>query len=246
MTRLPRNYIKSSFFHVMVQGINKENIFNYDKDKKKYLELITKTGQQINVDVISYCIMSNHSHLLIHINSTNELSEFMHKINTLYALYYNKEYDRVGYVYRDRYKSQVIYSEQQLYACINYIHNNPVKAKICKKPNEYTYSSFKQYHNNNECVQNIIENTKSNLIEIEENIVFLELEEERENEIKNYVREYLIKHRLNNDELMKNREYLEEIVYLLKNNYDISIRKISQYLNIGRETVRAIVNKLKK
>ena len=69
----------------------------------------------------------------------------MHKVNTLYAIYFNKKYNRVGYVFRDRYKSQAIYSEKQLYTCINYIHYNPVKAGICKIASEYEYSSYNEY-----------------------------------------------------------------------------------------------------
>lgn len=49
MTRLSRNYMKSSFFHVMVQGINKEDIFYCDKDKIQYLKFITKIKEEINV-----------------------------------------------------------------------------------------------------------------------------------------------------------------------------------------------------
>ena len=132
MARGPRNHINMSFYHIMVQGINKEYIFNKDEDKRQYLKFINKVKGEIDIYIISYCIMDNHVHILIKEDSIERVSHFMHKINTLYAIYFNKKYNRVGYVFRDRYKSQAIYSEKQLYTCINYIHNNPVKAGICK------------------------------------------------------------------------------------------------------------------
>ena len=74
----------------------------------------------------------------------------MHCLNTKYGLYYNKKYNRVGYVFRDRYKAEGIYSEKQLYHCIKYIFNNPVKAGICNKAEEYEFSNYKKMKDNYE------------------------------------------------------------------------------------------------
>ena len=56
-----------------------------------------------------------------------------------YGRYYNKKYNRVGYVFRDRYKSEGIHREEHLYSCIRYIYNNPVKAGLCSHAKEYSY-----------------------------------------------------------------------------------------------------------
>ena len=58
---------------------------------------------------------------------------------------FNKKYKRVGYVFRDRYKAEGIYTENHLYSCIKYIHNNPVKANLCMLMKEYKYSSYNEY-----------------------------------------------------------------------------------------------------
>lgn len=68
----------------------------------------------------------------------------MHCLNTKYVLYYNKKYKRTGYVFRDRYKAEGIYSEEQLHSCIKYIYDNPVKAGICDKAEEYEFSNYKK------------------------------------------------------------------------------------------------------
>lgn len=235
MARKSRNYIKSSFFHVMVQGINKEYIFNTDIDKKEYLKIMKNTETQYDVEIISYCIMDNHVHLLVRIEKTDDLSKFMHKINTLYALYYNKKYDRVGYVYRDRYKSQIIYSEKQLYICINYIHNNPIKAGICTYPYQYKYSSFINFSLSNlECISNMQKEQE------DEKIFFLEDEEQTEKEIQKLISDYLINNNIKLEELRNNKDNLKELIELLRNTYNVSLRKIAVYLKIPRESIRRL------
>lgn len=236
MPRKTKNYIKASFFHIMVQGLNKEYIFNSNIDKNEYLKIIQKNKIQYNVEIISYCIMDNHVHLLIGVNKIQELSKFMHKINTLYALYYNKKYDRVGYVYRDRYKSQIIYSEKQLHTCINYIHNNPVKAKICEYPNEYEYSSFKNFDTELRFISNMNSEKK------DENIIFLEDENQIKNEIEETIKNYLKYNNLKLDDLKENNENIKELITILKKKYKISLRQIAIYINISREKIRRLRN----
>lgn len=245
MPRKPREYINMPFFHVMAQGLNKEYIFNEDEDKKQYLKFVNKIKKDIDITIISYCVMDNHVHILFKTDETEQLSKFMHKVNTIYAIYYNQKYDRVGYVFRNRYKSQIICSEKQLYTCINYIHNNPVKADICKFPEEYKYSSYNDYIQNKELFEEKINGTldKENFLQ-EENFIFLEEKNEKEEEIQKTIKEYLNANKVNLDKLKRDKEHLKEIICMLKNNYNLSLRKISTYINVGRETVRNIAKEI--
>ena len=158
--------------------------------------------------------------------------------------YFNKKYNRVGYVFRDRYKSQAIYSEKQLYTCINYIHNNPVKAGICKIASEYEYSSYNEYIENKEKIQKNINGVliKEDTVNKKEN--FLEIEEEKEIEIQNAIDKYIKIHNINFDTLKNNKKDLKEIINMLKDSYALSLRQISTYINVGRETVRNIAKEL--
>ena len=89
--------------------------------------------------------MNNHAHFIIYADDVTQISEYMHRINSIYAMNYNKNLQRVGYVFRDRYKSQYISDKEYLYKCIKYIHMNPVKAKIVNKENKYMYSSYNDF-----------------------------------------------------------------------------------------------------
>lgn len=224
MPRKPRNYIETSFFHVMTQGINKSYIFNNDQDIKYYISAMYDIKEKYNIKIIAYCIMNNHAHILIKTSSIQNLSKYMQCLNTKYAIYYNKKYNRVGYVFRDRYRSEGIFTERQLNNCINYIHNNPVKAKICKKAEEYPYSNYKFFK-----------------LEIEENneqYNFIDIEEEEYDKV---IKSYMNKNNLKIDNLLNDKLELRKMVNYLKNEAKISFRNMEKELGISRETLRKII-----
>lgn len=144
MPRHARKGLNASFFHVMCQGINKEYIFEMDSFKNMYLYLMKKHINKVELDVICYCIMDNHVHILIHTDDIRQLSKYMKCINTEYANFYNLKKERVGFVFRDRFKSQYIYDEKYLMQCSKYIHMNPVKAGIVENCGDYKYSSYNE------------------------------------------------------------------------------------------------------
>lgn len=221
MPRFPRSYIETTYFHVMVQGINKSYIFEYPEDIRYYIKILYLVKKEYNIQIISYCVMNNHTHMLLKVNRIKDLCDFMHKVNTKYALYYNKKYNRVGYVFRDRYKSEGIYSEEQLYNCIKYIYDNPVKAGICKRPDEYKYSNYKKI--------------KESYLEYE-NYNFIDID--NKNDCKTLINKFLTDNNISIEGLKKDNKKLRELLILLKGEYQISLRKISAELNIGRETIR--------
>ena len=133
MPRIARKNIDTPFIHVMVQGVNREYIFEKKSDIELYLSLISKNIENYNLTIMAYCMMNNHAHFLMYVEDIKELGEFMKKCNLQYAQMYNKEKNRVGTLFRNRYRTEPIYNIKYLINCIKYIHNNPVKANIVKK-----------------------------------------------------------------------------------------------------------------
>jgi REP element-mobilizing transposase RayT len=121
MPRRARRDNESSFFHIIVQGIDKKYIFSSENYMKKYYELIIEKSLKHNINVLAYCIMGNHAHLLIYTTQIRDMSNFMRDVNTEYGTYYNKKEKRVGYVFRDRFVSEPICNTRYLYNCISYI-----------------------------------------------------------------------------------------------------------------------------
>ena len=145
MPRNPRSSIDSSFLHIMVQGVNKEYIFSTERYIKEYLFLINKYSKEFEINIIAYCIMNNHAHLLVYTEHLDKLAKFMQKVNLKYSHFYNQKEKRVGVLFRNRYKSEAIYNIKYLINCIKYIHMNPVKAEMVKNCEDYPFSSYSDY-----------------------------------------------------------------------------------------------------
>ena len=156
--RLARKDLNTPFLHIMVQGVNKEYIFYNDFYIKKYLKIIEDNISKFEITIMAYCIMNNHAHFLIYVNDINELGKFMHSINLQYSNIYNRKEGRCGVLFRNRYKVEPIYEIKYLINCIKYIHDNPVKANIVLKCEDYKYSSYSDYMTNSGCTQNEIMN----------------------------------------------------------------------------------------
>ncbi|MBR3153038.1 MAG: transposase [Clostridia bacterium] len=150
MPRVARSLMRSGYYHVIIQGLNKEYIFSKKEYIEKYKSIVHKKLEDSDVVILGYCIMNNHAHFLFYCEKVENLSKFMQRVNISYSNYYNKRKDRVGYVFRDRYFSQEIINQKQLFNCLKYIHYNPVKANICRNMNEYKYSSYNEFINDRE------------------------------------------------------------------------------------------------
>lgn len=144
MPRGPRLKSPSGILHVMVRGVGKMDIFPYDSDKYVYLDYIGKIKEEMKFELLAYCLMSNHAHLLLK-DDVDCLSLAMKRIGICYAQYFNKCYQRVGHVFQGRFKSQTIENPRQCVICARYIHNNPVRAGIVTKAERYPWSSYNAY-----------------------------------------------------------------------------------------------------
>ena len=153
MPRIARKNYESSYFHVIVQGYEKQYIFEDDYCKKKYIELLIKEMNNYEIEILEYCIMDNHAHMLLFCKKIDQMSKYMKSVNIQYAIFYNREKNRVGYVFRDRYLSEPIMNERQLYNCIAYIHYNPVKAKMVRELGDYKFSSYMDFVEKKELLQ---------------------------------------------------------------------------------------------
>lgn len=244
MSRIARNQMKSTFFHNMTQGINKEYIFEENRFKKKYMELLQKEANEFNINLIAFTIMDNHAHILLYTENINNMSLFMKKINEKFAMYYNYINERVGIVFRNRYKSQPILSERQLLNCIQYIFNNPVRAKIVLSTEKYFYSNFKDFQVSQiseisldkiyKDINNSIEFPNINDEKIITKAEFLDTFEDTEIFVKELIRDY----KKENDLMMgKNTKEMKKLVRYIKENTNISHKFLADILQISKATI---------
>ena len=194
--------------------------------------------------------MSNHLHILIKFKEQRDLSNYMHKINTSYAIYYNKRHNRQGYVYKDRFHTQIIKNINHLRNAVIYIHNNPVKAQICSKAKDYKFSSYVSYWKDRR--NNVIQifESKKQYKEMHDNddiqIECISDFEEISNEDINIILiEYLRKKNITIDELKEDKEKLFEICSILKIKYKVPYRELENIVKVSREKIRRLIKNKK-
>ena len=158
-------------YHVINRGVAQMRIFEEPADYEYFEELMCFYARSFGVTIHNYCLMSNHYHLLIEIQSEN-LSKFMRQLNMNYSIYFNKKNKRVGHLWQGRFKSWYVTDEAYLYTLMCYIEQNPLKANMVKDIKEYPYSSyhyFLDYQNIPECLENawVVQNHKDDKEAIE-------------------------------------------------------------------------------
>ncbi len=144
---MPRHYrLKGEYntYHITQRGNEKKNIFLCDKDRARYLHTLCCMKEKYNFILEAYCLMNNHVHLLVYDNG-RDISQIIKSINISYVYYFNHTHERVGHLFQDRFGSEIIRDDKYLLSASAYIHNNPVKAGLVNKPEEYAWSSFKAF-----------------------------------------------------------------------------------------------------
>lgn len=240
MPRVSRRNLKGNYFHVMVQGVDKEYIFNNIDYMEKYQNLIFSNSKKYSIELLAYCIMSNHAHMLIYTEEIEELSKFMKNINTSYSMYYNNQKNRVGVVFRNRFESEPIKDRKHLTNCIAYIHNNPVKARIVTYPSQYKYSSYNNYVDGSigENVINLTFGSIEGYIQVF-NFIHKNTQENFIDYVKNIDYNQKIRQLIEIDmnEMKLSEKFPQEFIKKLYFDEKIPISKICKYFNITRYEV---------
>jgi REP element-mobilizing transposase RayT len=142
MPREARKKSESGIYHVMLRGINRQTLFEEEEDCTKYLQCLAQSKVKSGFILYAYCLMGNHVHLLLK-EGTEPLQQIFKRIGASYVFWYNWKYKRSGPLFQDRYISEPIVDDKQFLAVLRYIYQNPVKANLCLKPEDYPWSSYR-------------------------------------------------------------------------------------------------------
>lgn len=144
MVRKNTLWYPESTHHITSRGNRKGEIFIQNDDYKVYLSILKEVKKKLPFELYCYCLMTNHVHLQIKTLEDN-ISSIMKRINQTYAQYFNSKYDLTGHVFQGRYHSEIVSDDAQMLMTNQYIHLNPVRANMVKRPEEYPYSSYGFY-----------------------------------------------------------------------------------------------------
>jgi REP element-mobilizing transposase RayT len=129
-------------FHITARGNRRQEIFLDDRDRRRFLAVLDETMSRHGWRCHSYCLMPNHYHLLLE-TSAADLSEGMHRINSGYALWFNRKHGFDGHLFQGRFHSVLLASTWHLLELSRYIVLNPVRGGLCRGPAEWRWSSYR-------------------------------------------------------------------------------------------------------
>lgn len=166
-----KEYIENGYYHIYNRGVEKRKIFMNDQDFRVFLHLLKYylspvdkntphplssapdisisrprplSNLENEVNLLTYCLMPNHFHLLIRQITLDGMTKLMSRILTTYSMYFNKRYKRVGHLFQSIYKAVLIEDESYLLHLSRYIHLNPIELTGVT-PVSYPYSSYRYY-----------------------------------------------------------------------------------------------------
>jgi len=128
----------------MLRGNERRNIFLDENDKLRFIEIFHQKKKDNRFYLHAFCLMDNHVHLMMS-EGTEDIAKAIKRIAVSYVFYFNKKYKRVGHLFQDRFKSEIVEDDAYVLSLARYIHQNPVKANLAKSPGEYKWSSYCWY-----------------------------------------------------------------------------------------------------
>ncbi len=161
MARLTRSQLlyDGCYAHVMSRSIAKNKIFKDQDDFELFSKLLLNVKRENKFKIFHYCLMHTHFHLAVKMSRRELFSKAIQKLKSLYTYQYHTKYKAVGPIWRGRFRSMLIESEDYVYACGQYIENNPLKIDLVKQSRDWKYSSSAHY----------VEGRKNDLIDDYEN-----------------------------------------------------------------------------
>jgi putative transposase len=144
LPRTARTKSESGIYHIIMRGINRQILFEEEEDSVKFIQTIQKYREICEYKLYAYCLMGNHLHLLL-MEGKDPLGTVMRRICSSYVIWYNKKYNRVGYLFQDRFKSEPIEDATYFLTVLRYIFQNPVKAGIVTRVEDHVWTNYSDY-----------------------------------------------------------------------------------------------------
>lgn len=143
MARKPRIDVGECVYHVLNRANIKATIFHSEEDYKDFEHLLSQAKEIYDMRILAYTLMPNHWHLQLYPRNDGDLSKFMHWLTSTHVRRYHSRRDTVGngHIYQGTYKSFLIQKDNHLLNVFKYIERNPVRAKLCKKVQDWKWGS---------------------------------------------------------------------------------------------------------
>lgn len=144
MPRHPRVHAEGLLYHVMARGNDGQKIFLRESDYQVFIEALRTARERYPFSLYAYVLMSNHFHLLLAVDRFST-ARILQSLLTGYVRRFNRIHHRRGHLFEGRYKAIVCDRDSYLLELVRYIHLNPVRAAMVKRPGEWRWSGHREY-----------------------------------------------------------------------------------------------------
>ena len=144
MPRQPRIVLPNIPHHITQRGNYKQTVFQGERDFKTFSTWVNEYAQKYELDILAFCLMSNHFHFIVVPNGEESLARAFNILQMRYAQYINRKRKANGHVWQGRFFSCLL-DDAHLYRAIRYVERNPVRAKVVKHAWEYQWSSANEH-----------------------------------------------------------------------------------------------------
>jgi REP element-mobilizing transposase RayT len=134
MPRIPRSQLPSpAYYHVICRGVEQRRLYLDDLDRRAWRTLLRDVVRRHRWRIWAWTLLDNHFHLLVETRQP-ALSEGMKRLNGLYAMRFNRRYDRVGHLFQNRFQSRIVDDEDYLAVVTEYIYENASRVGLAAWP----------------------------------------------------------------------------------------------------------------
>ena len=144
MSRPLRIEFPHATYHVTSRGDRREPIYRSDVDRLMHLAVIAQTMSRFDAQIVAYCLMGNHFHLVLHTRQAN-LSRLMRHLNGVYTQNFNRAHSLSGHLFQGRFKAILVDCDAYLMALCRYVERNPVAAGLVTAPADWPWSSCRAH-----------------------------------------------------------------------------------------------------
>jgi REP-associated tyrosine transposase len=138
-------HISGQYYHIYNRGVEKRAIFACEENYRFLLRRIKEFLPDYSVTIIAYCLMPNHYHFLVRADEDGGISPFLQRLFNSYTQAFNQQEKRSGALFEGRAKSVLIDKNSYLFHIARYIHLNPVRAGLTKRPEDWVYSNYLEF-----------------------------------------------------------------------------------------------------
>jgi REP element-mobilizing transposase RayT len=257
MPRKPR--VDAIGFHLVVnKGVANRKIFYDESDYKRFLDILCASAKLYDFNVHAYSLLPEHYLLLIETKEKN-ISLAIRYINSNYAVYFNKKYDRVGHLWKGRYKSWYVLNKTFLSELVYHIEKYCVNLGLSNSIEEYKHSSYRSFADIDKPIECLRRSFVFKNLETKEDVEKFFSRDLKKYELKDMIEElqkvvHYQKNISNHKQPKPIEKYFEDIIGKKDRNQKIyeaytdgyTQNQIAKYLNISQATVSNSIKKLLK